>query len=132
MYILLVIVQVSTQALTYIIKRNPHMRCLKATCYRNLHKFNCSSTSSTSSSTCEDLFCELGKRRDLEEVAFGWGFSSFQLEVLKPAISKLKAITVGLGASPDNHTLYVIPEVCPQLESIILIFQVVPQTTVCH
>lgn len=103
------------------------MRCLKATCCRNLHPFKDKSMPDTSSSTREDLFCELGKTCILEEVAFGWGFSSFQLEMLKPSISKLRAITLGLGASLDNQTLSVIPEVCPQLESVILIFQVIPQ-----
>lgn len=121
---------VSTQALTFIIKRNPHMRCLKATSCRNLQKFNCNSMPNASNSTYEDLFCELGKKCVLEEVAFGWGFSLFQLEMLKPAINSLKAITMGLGASLDNQTLSVIPEVCPQLESVILIFQVISDNVV--
>lgn len=125
-FFLLAIIQVSTQALTFIIKRNPHMRCLKATSCRNLRKINCNCMPNASSSHCEDLLCVLGKKCVLEEVAFGWGFSLFQLKMLKPAIRNLKAITMGLGASVDNQILGVIPEVCPQLGSVILIFQVIP------
>ncbi|XP_020245630.1 BTB/POZ domain-containing protein FBL11 isoform X2 [Asparagus officinalis] len=121
---------VSSQALTHIIKMNPRMRCLKATCCRNLYQFKDKSMPDISSSTSEDLFRELGKTCILEEVALGWGFSSFQLEMLKPSISKLRAITLGLGASLDNQTLSVIPEVCPQLESVILNFQVISDNVV--
>lgn len=80
----------------------------------------------TGSSTCEDIFCELGKKFALEEIAIGWGLSSSQLEMIKPSITKLRALTLGLGASIDNHALCAIPGICPLLESVILNFQVIP------
>ncbi|KAJ6831516.1 BTB/POZ domain-containing protein FBL11 isoform X1 [Iris pallida] len=121
---------ISAQALTYIIKRNPLLRYVSATSCRNLQKHESNGLASIGGSSSEDLFSELGKNYILEEVALGWGFSSLELEKLKPAIGKLRAITMGLGASLDHHTLSVLPELCPLLESVVLNFQVISDNVV--
>ena len=61
----------------------------------------------------------------LEEIALGWGFSYSSLEAVKPAISSLWKITVGLGGSLGEDTLGRLPDICPKLESITLYFQVI-------
>lgn len=60
----------------------------------------------------------------LEEIALGWGFSYSSLEALKPAITSLRKITVGLGGLLGEDGLRKLPTICPMLELIILYFQV--------
>ncbi|XP_044465287.1 BTB/POZ domain-containing protein FBL11 isoform X2 [Mangifera indica] len=74
---------------------------------------------------CKELFIELGRTCKLEGVALGWGFSNISLEVLKPAITLLKSMTVGLGGTLGEDALRVLPTTCPMLESVILHFQVI-------
>lgn len=61
----------------------------------------------------------------LEEIALGWGFSYSSLEALKPAISSMRKITVGLGGSLGEDSLGRLPNICPMLESIVLYFLVI-------
>ncbi|KAJ4980106.1 hypothetical protein NE237_010886 [Protea cynaroides] len=125
---------VSGASLVHIIRRNPSLRLFKAKGCRNL--CHCGSRQEEGELTSEvlpyhgcssgeDLYFELGRRCMLEEVAFGWGFSPFSLKYLGLAIKSLRAITAGLGASFGHHSLTLLPETCPMLESVVLYFQVI-------
>ena len=79
---------------------------------------------SSLSHSCRELYLELSKACKLEEFSIGWGFSHFSLEALGPAITSLKKIKVGLGASLSHDALTLLPKTCPFLESVVLYFQV--------
>lgn len=55
----------------------------------------------------------------------GWGFSFLSLESLKPAISLLKTLVVGLGGSLGEKGLQLLPAFCPFLEKLVIYFQVI-------
>ncbi|GFZ02481.1 ubiquitin-protein ligase [Actinidia rufa] len=120
--------KVSEAALGHIISRNPGLKCLKAKGCRNLFlqksKIEVGDFPPFRDS-CKEWYIELGKTCTLEEIAIGWGFSCFSLEVLKPAITTLRAITVGLGAALGHDALELLPTTCPLLEEVILYFQVI-------
>ncbi|PSR98499.1 BTB/POZ domain-containing protein [Actinidia chinensis var. chinensis] len=120
--------KVSEAALAHIISRNPGLKCLKAKGCRNLFlqksKIEVGDFPPFRDS-CKEWYIELGKTCTLEEIAIGWGFSCFSLEVLKPAITTLRAITVGLGAALGHDALELLPTTCPLLEEVILYFQVI-------
>ncbi|KAA8516693.1 hypothetical protein F0562_016801 [Nyssa sinensis] len=120
--------KVSDAALAHIVRGNPGLKCLKARDCHNLFQ-NESKTQGgefpSSSYSCTELFFELGKTCKLEEIALGWGLSGFSMEVLKPAIAMLRAMTVGLGGSLGHDVLKLLPTVCPFLESLILYYQVI-------
>lgn len=78
----------------------------------------------SSSYSCRELHNEIGRTCVLEEIALGWGFSYSSLEALKPAVTSLRKITVGLGGSLGEDGLRKLPTISPMLESIILYFQV--------
>ncbi|KAL7195808.1 hypothetical protein ACSBR1_035945 [Camellia fascicularis] len=120
--------KVSSAALAHIISRNPGLKCLKAKGCRNLFHQKSKTEGRVFSSfeySCREWYIELGKTCKLEEIALGWGFSCFSLEALKPAITTLRAITVGLGASLGQDSLELLPTTCPLLETVILYFQVI-------
>ncbi|PKA62385.1 BTB/POZ domain-containing protein FBL11 [Apostasia shenzhenica] len=116
---------VSMEALHYVMKRNPNIRCLRATGCRNLHYYGRDVSICTRGVGIENFLDLLSKRCNLEELALGWGFISPPLEKLKPAFSKLKAISLGIGAVMDQDLLRLIPKTCPLLESVVLRFQVI-------
>ncbi|XP_008788422.2 BTB/POZ domain-containing protein FBL11 isoform X2 [Phoenix dactylifera] len=116
---------VSMQALTSVVRQNPGVRILKATGCRNLHQPNCDGLMLTGGASFEDLLHELSKSCIMEELAFGWGFSCLTMKELEPAMRKLRGITLGIGASPGHYVLCALPKMCPLLESVILIFQVI-------
>lgn len=60
----------------------------------------------------------------LEEVEFGWGFSSFSLKAMEPALMTLQRIIVGLGGMLGEDALRNLPAICPMLEIVIFLFQV--------
>lgn len=113
------------QALTSVVRRNPGIRCLKATGCTKLNRHDTYDLASAVTANYKAYLFELSQHCVLEEVAFGWGFSILSVEELVP-LSRLRCITIGLGASPGHHVLCMLPKMCPLLESVILIFQVTP------
>lgn len=113
------------QALTSVVRRNPGIRCLKATGCTKLNRHDTYDLASAVTANYKGYLFELSQHCVLEEVAFGWGFSILSVEELVP-LSRLRCITIGLGASPGHHVLCMLPKMCPLLESVILIFQVTP------
>ncbi|CAL9770597.1 unnamed protein product [Musa acuminata subsp. burmannicoides] len=115
---------VSMQALTSVVRRNTGIRCLKATGCTKLNRPDTYDLASAVTANHKGYLFELSQHCILEEVAFGWGFSILSVEELVP-LSRLRCITIGLGASPGHHVLCLLPKMCPLLESVILIFQVI-------
>lgn len=102
------------------------MTCLRVRDCRNLSQQgrNTERGEISSAYSYRDLEVGLSKTCRLEEISFGWGFSYFSIKALKPAITSLRAIAVGLGASLGEDILIQLPSTCPILESIVLYFQV--------
>ncbi|XP_004494153.1 BTB/POZ domain-containing protein FBL11 isoform X1 [Cicer arietinum] len=119
--------KISEAALSYVIHGNPSLKSLKARGCKNLLKRDSSieKRESRFSSLHEELHAELGKKCRLEEIEFGWGFSSFSLRALEPAVMSLKTINIGLGGMLGEDALRQLPAICPLLETIILHFQVI-------
>lgn len=124
---MLVEFQVSSTALAHIVSTNPGLYCLEAKGCRNLFQQKSKMEDGDIPSfqySCEEWSNELAKTCKLEEIALGWGFSCCSLEALKPAITTLKVVTVGLGASLGQDAVELLPTICPLLEEVILYFQV--------
>lgn len=123
---MLVQLQISGAALAHIIHGNSVLKHLHARGCNYLFQQGSyiGGTEFSFSHPCKELFIELGRTCKLEGVALGWGFSNISLEVLKPAITLLKSMTVGLGGTLGEDALRVLPTTCPMLESVILHFQV--------
>ncbi|XP_073007356.1 BTB/POZ domain-containing protein FBL11 isoform X2 [Typha latifolia] len=119
---------VSILALSSLLRRNPDLRCLKATGCKNLHQITSDEVTLTSGGRSKNFLHGLSKSCNLEDVAFGWGFSYVQMEELVPAFAKVKEITIGLGASLGHHVLHALPMICPLIESVVLTFQVISDT----
>ncbi|KAK8473609.1 hypothetical protein PHAVU_001G188000 [Phaseolus vulgaris] len=126
--------KISRAALAYVIQGNPSLKCLKARDCRNLFPGdNCAEKrESDFPSLHEKLHAELGKMYRLEEIEFGWGFSSFSFISLEPALMSLKAINIGLGGMLGEDALKRLPAICPLLETIILHFQVISDIIVMN
>ncbi|XP_024188680.1 BTB/POZ domain-containing protein FBL11 isoform X2 [Rosa chinensis] len=124
--------RVSQAALAHLVGRNPGLKCLKLRGCRNLSQQECDTQNGEFSSaySCRELHNTIGRTLMLEDIALGWGFSYFSLEALKPAISSLRKITVGLGGSLGEDTLGRLPNICPMLESIVLYFQVLSDSII--
>lgn len=88
---------------------------------RNIHNTEGVASNSTGDGSCEDLFWELNEKCLLEEVAFGWGFTSSSLFKVKDAFARVRFMSFGLGASLDISLL---PEICPLIDTLVLKFQV--------
>ncbi|GAB2300695.1 hypothetical protein Dimus_034733 [Dionaea muscipula] len=119
-------------ALSYIVQKNPGLKSLKARGCKNLYQEVISTNKNSVSPLsyqCKELYNELGKSCKLEELTVGWGFSYFSVNVLRPAIMSLKAITIGLGGSVGPDGLMLLATVCPLLESVSLQFQIVSDDT---
>lgn len=118
--------QVSNAAVAYLVSGNPGLKCLRARGCRNLsqQESDPQKREFSFSYSCRELHNEIGRTCMLEEIALGWGFSYSSLEALKPAITSLRKITVGLGGLLGEDGLRKLPTICPMLESIILYFQV--------
>lgn len=128
--------QVSGTALAYFIHRNPRLKVLKAMGCSNLHGYKnhaeinkCPSKilPTSNRSDEEELFHELSQTCILKEMEFGWGFTPFSLEILRPSVRTLRVITFGLGASLGEHALTILPDICPLLEEVVLKFQVLSE-----
>ncbi|KAK7244939.1 hypothetical protein RIF29_39768 [Crotalaria pallida] len=119
--------KISGATLAYIIHGNPSLKCLKARDCKNLFREDSciEKRESSFSSLHEGLHAELGKMSGLEEIEVGWGFSTFSLSALEPALMSLKTINVGLGGILGEDALRRLPAICPLLETIILHFQVI-------
>ncbi|KVH89663.1 hypothetical protein Ccrd_008344 [Cynara cardunculus var. scolymus] len=114
---------VSAAAVAHVIGRNPGLRCLKARGCESLLQQEIKIKGREYSNKIFPF--ELGKFCKLDEISVGWGFSYISLEALKPAVSCLKAIEVGLGGMLGQDGLKRLPAVCPSLESVVLYFQVI-------
>ncbi|KAG2285469.1 hypothetical protein Bca52824_045073 [Brassica carinata] len=101
---------ISSMVLTCVISKNSNLKSLKARGCKNLIQ-------------SETVFNSLSKGSGLEELEIGWGFTYLSLVSLRPAVSSLRAISVGLGASLGEDGLKLLPSACPLLESIVLYFQ---------
>lgn len=120
--------QVSGSAVAQVIRRNLGLKCFIARDCRNFLQEESKSVTEKSNAFSyhySELYYELGKSCQLEEIAVGWGFSFFSLEVLRPAIRMLKTIIIGLGGSFGEDGLKMLPTLCPWLETLILYFQVI-------
>lgn len=119
--------KISGAALAHIIHGNPSLKCLRARGCQNLFPGNncIEKRKSSFPSLHEKLHAELGKMCRLEEIEFGWGFSSFSLSALEPLLMSLKTINIGLGGTLGEDALKQLPAICPLLETIILHFQVI-------
>ncbi|KAK9126460.1 hypothetical protein Scep_015306 [Stephania cephalantha] len=112
---------VSSAAVTYVIKRNADLRCFKSIGCRNL----CRTDLSNGCMRAEQMYVEMGEICNLEDVAFGWGFSSLSLIGLGSAMRSLRAMRVGLGASLNECVLMELSSTCPLLEQLVLKFQII-------
>ncbi|KAL0426519.1 UNVERIFIED_CONTAM: BTB/POZ domain-containing protein FBL11 [Sesamum latifolium] len=125
--------EVSVPALAHVIRRNPDLKSLKIRGCRHLLQQE-SETKERKlcipSFTPQDLYSELGKSCKLEEFLVGWGFSFFSLAALKPAITTLRSLVVGLGGSLGHDGLKLLPTMCPMLETLILYFQVISDSAI--
>ncbi|XP_073155674.1 BTB/POZ domain-containing protein FBL11 isoform X2 [Henckelia pumila] len=120
--------KVSCKALSHVICRNLDLKFLKTRGCTQLVQEQIGTQGTKlcmSSFTPKELFSDLGKSCQLEEIELGWGFSFLSLETLKPAIRALRTITIGLGASLGLEGLKLIPIACPLLEMVVLYFQVI-------
>nr|XP_011466784.1 PREDICTED: BTB/POZ domain-containing protein FBL11 isoform X1 [Fragaria vesca subsp. vesca] len=124
--------KVAQAALAHLVGRNPGLKCLKLRGCRNLSQQERDTQKGEFSSvySCRELLNTIGKTLMLEEIALGWGFSYSSLEALKPAISSLRKITVGLGGSLGEDSLGRLPNICPMLESIAIYFQVLSDSII--
>ncbi|XP_027768074.1 BTB/POZ domain-containing protein FBL11 isoform X2 [Solanum pennellii] len=117
--------KVSCGAVSHVVRGNPLLKCLIARgCRHLLQEENYILGKSP------ELYYELGKSCNLEEISLGWGFSFFSLEALRPAIKMLRTFIVGLGGSLGEDGLKLVPTFCPWLETLILYFQVVSDSVV--
>ncbi|CAH2059086.1 unnamed protein product [Thlaspi arvense] len=108
---------ISSMALARVISKNPNLKSLKARGCTNLLQIQIDGRTDN----LYPLFSSKGS--GFEELEIGWGFSYFSLESLRPSVSFLRAISVGLGASLGEDALKLLPLVCPLLESIVVCFQ---------
>ncbi|XP_031129352.1 BTB/POZ domain-containing protein FBL11 isoform X1 [Ipomoea triloba] len=118
--------KVSGSAVAQVIRRNLGLKCFIARDCRNFLQEESKSVTEKSNAFSyhySELYYELGKSCQLEEIAVGWGFSFFSLEVLRPAIRMLRTIIIGLGGSFGEDGLKMLPTLCPWLETLILYFQ---------
>ena len=106
--------QISGAALAHIIHGNPSLKCLRARGCQNLFPGNncIEKRKSSFPSLHEKLHAELGKMCRLEEIEFGWGFSSFSLSALEPLLMSLKTINIGLGGTLGEDALKQLPAIC--------------------
>ncbi|KZV26458.1 hypothetical protein F511_35675 [Dorcoceras hygrometricum] len=120
--------KVSCNALSRVICRNRNLKYLKTRGCTQIVQQQIATEETKlcmSSFTSNELFSNLGKSCQLEEIELGWGFSFLFLGALKPAIRTLRSLTIGLGASLGLEGLNLIPSSCPLLETVILYFQVI-------
>ncbi|XP_072053144.1 BTB/POZ domain-containing protein FBL11 isoform X2 [Arachis hypogaea] len=119
--------KISGAALAHVIHRNLSLKCLKAKDCRNLFPDN----SCIKKRECcffslhEELHAGFRKTYSLEEIEFGWGFSTSSLSAMEPIMMSLKTIHIGLGGMLGEDALRKLPSTCPLLEKIILHFQVI-------
>lgn len=122
---------ISGAALLHTITKNPGLKYLKAKGCRNLLQHQSKNKEGYSLSHYHhEVFSMLGKKCKLEELSIGWGFSFPSLDAVRPALWSLKAINVGLGVSLGPEVLITLCSLCPSLESVTLLFQVISDTVI--
>ncbi|XP_028782342.1 BTB/POZ domain-containing protein FBL11 isoform X2 [Neltuma alba] len=126
--------RISGAALARIICGNPNLKCLKVRGCSNLFQEESCTEERESIFSClhEELCTKLGKMCRLEEVEFGWGFSSLSLKAMEPALMMLQRINVGLGGMLGEDALKKLPAICPLLETIIFQFQVISDSVLVN
>lgn len=124
---------ISRDALLHMLINNPGLKYLEAKGCKKLcpnqfkHEEN-----SLSFSPCDKLFSVLGQECKLEELAIGWGFSVLSLNSIGAALRSLKAINVGLGGSLGPEGLTLLSTLCPLLESVTIVFQMISDTGIMN
>lgn len=119
--------QISMVSLAPVIQRNCKLNCLKtAGCCSLL--LQCANVEHINGNKYGDFLHELGTTYCLEDVEMGWGFCPIRIEDLVPSFSKVRKMKIGLGTSLAENVLCALPMICPFLESLILRFQVCPNT----
>ncbi|XP_075510046.1 BTB/POZ domain-containing protein FBL11 isoform X1 [Primulina tabacum] len=125
--------KVSCNALSRVICRNLDLKFLKTRGCTQLVQEQIGTKETKlclSSFSPKELFSDLGKSCQLEEIELGWGFSFLSFGALKPAIRTLRTLTIGLGASLGLEGLKLIPITCPLLEMVVLYFQVISDSAI--
>ncbi|XP_051148896.1 BTB/POZ domain-containing protein FBL11 isoform X2 [Andrographis paniculata] len=124
--------EVSGAALSHIICRNPHLKSLKARGCRHLlpQEVDAHETKTCMlSDTIEEWYSVLGRSCKLEEIELGWGITYFSLRALEPALRTLRTLVVGVGGSLGEDGLKLLPSCCQMLETLVLYFQVISDST---
>ncbi|KAK6944004.1 hypothetical protein RJ641_025106 [Dillenia turbinata] len=106
--------KVSGAALAYLVRKNPSLKNFKARDCKNL----CQQERNG------ELYSALRETFSIEKISLGWGFTPFSLEALKPAITSMRTISVGLGGSLGQDALTKLPVISPMLQKVSLYFQV--------
>jgi len=119
--------QISMVSLAPVIRRNCKLNCLKTAGCRSL-LLECDNVENISGNKYGDFLQEVGTTCCLEDVEMGWGFCPIQIEDLAPSFSKVRKMTIGLGTALAENVMCALPMICPFLESLILRFQVCPNT----
>lgn len=127
LFFLSIDLQISMVSLAPVIQRNCKLNCLKtAGCCSLL--LQCANVEHINGNKYGDFLHELGTTYCLEDVEMGWGFCPIRIEDLVPSFSKVRKMKIGLGTSLAENVLCALPMICPFLESLILRFQVCPNT----
>ncbi|KMT06840.1 hypothetical protein BVRB_7g159950 isoform A [Beta vulgaris subsp. vulgaris] len=124
---------VSRDALSHMLIKNPDLRYLEAKGCKQLCTNNIKhEEDSLYMNPCDKLFHVSGLECKLEELAIGWGFSFFSLHSIGPVMTSLKTINVGLGGSLGPEGLTLLCTLCPLLESITILFQVISDAVITN
>jgi hypothetical protein len=119
--------QISMVSLAPVIRRNCKLNCLRTAGCRSL-LLECDNVEHISGNKYKDFLQEVGTTSCLEDVEMGWGFCPIRIEDLVPSFSKVRKMTIGLGTALAENVMCALPMICPFLESLILRFQVCPNT----
>ncbi|KAL9238856.1 hypothetical protein vseg_013228 [Gypsophila vaccaria] len=125
---------VSRDALAHVVMKNPGLKNLVASGCKSL----CLQWSKNSKDSLsphdlsEKFFLALGKECRLEKLTIGWGFSDLSVNDMAPALTSLKALTVGLGGSLGSEGLNQLCILCPLLESVSITFQVISDAVITN
>ncbi|XP_021728708.1 BTB/POZ domain-containing protein FBL11 isoform X2 [Chenopodium quinoa] len=124
---------ISRDALSHMLNKNPGLRCLEAKGCNNLCPNQMKEVeSSLPFSPHGKLFRVLGQDCKLEELSVGWGFSFFSLNSTGSGLRFLKAVNLGLGGSLGPEGLTLLCALCPLLESVTILFQVISDTSIMN
>ncbi|CAH9099417.1 unnamed protein product [Cuscuta europaea] len=127
--------KVSARSVAHVVRTNPGLKCFIARdCRQFVQEEGKNEADKCNAFSCHysELYYELGKSCQLEEIGVGWGFSLLSFEVLRPAVRTLRTINIGLGGAIGKDGLKMLPTLCPQLETLILHFQVISNSVILN